>query len=108
MKLKRLAAFVLVLLLAAGDIAFAKDWYAKTTAKVTIYKSASSSSSQVATVESGQWLFVSEIDDGWAKVSYNGKTGYASSHKVKKTAKAVSGKYNLEMVVHKKECFGMG
>ena len=89
MKLKRLLALVLMLLLAAGDVVLADDWYAKTKDKVTLYKSASSSSSTVATIESGQWLFVSGIKDGWAKVSYNGKTGFVSSSKVKKTAKAV-------------------
>ena len=89
MKLKRLLALALVILSLMGDIALANDYYAKTTSSTTIYKSASSSSSKVTDIESGQWLFVSDIKDGWAKVSYNGKTGYVASHKVKKTAKAV-------------------
>ena len=89
MKLKRALALMLMLLLAFGDIVLAEDWYAKSTAKVTIYKSASTSAKEVTTLESGKYLFISEIKDGWAKVSYNGKTGYAPSGKVKKIVKAV-------------------
>ena len=89
MKLKRLVALTLVLLLACCDAAFAKDYYAKAKKDTVIYKKASSSSDKITTVESGSWLFVTETEDGWAKVKYNGKTGYTSSSHVKKTAKAV-------------------
>ena len=89
MKIRRLLALVLMMILLASDSALANDWFGKTTGKTTIYKKASSSSATVTSVESDQWLYISEIKDGWAKVNYNGKVGYTASHKVKKRCKAV-------------------
>ncbi|MBO7385376.1 MAG: SH3 domain-containing protein [Clostridia bacterium] len=86
---KRILALFMAILCLLADIALAEDYYAKITDKTTVYASASTSSSKLGSVDSGTWVFWSATKDGWAKISLNGKTGYVSTSKVKKTAKAV-------------------
>lgn len=91
MKLKRLLAVILLVVLLIGDSALAEDYqyYAKATADTQVYKSASTDSSKMGTLKKGTWVTMTQSGSDWAKITLNGKTGYCKLSKVKKSVKKV-------------------
>lgn len=60
-------------------MAFAENNYRVTSSsRLNVRKSPSTSSAVLGTFESGQQIEVVSLSNGWAKVMYNGKTGYVS------------------------------
>ena len=58
-------------------VAFAENNYKVTSSScLNVMKSPSTSSAILGTFESGQQIEGVSISNGWAKVRYNGKTGY--------------------------------
>lgn len=60
-------------------------YYVTTTAGLILRSKASTSSSKILTMPYGAAISVSSISNGWAKCTYNGKSGYCSTSYISKT-----------------------
>ncbi|MCM1517043.1 MAG: SH3 domain-containing protein [Pseudoflavonifractor sp.] len=77
MKLRKVTLLIALMLGAVS--AFAENNYHVTSSsRLNVRKSASTSASVLGTFNSGQEIEVLSVSNGWAKVKFNGKTGYVS------------------------------
>ena len=77
MRFKRLVSTLITVLIVV--VAYAENNYKVTSSsRLNVRKSPSTSAAVLGTFESGQQIEVVSISNGWAKVKYNGKTGYVS------------------------------
>ncbi len=83
---KLLAVLLLLATLMSCFAAFAEDWVAVVTKKSTVYKSASTSSKVLGTLNKNQMLVLKDAKSGWAKVTLNGATGYMALDNLKKSS----------------------
>lgn len=77
MRFKRVVSALMMALIVV--VAFAENNYkVMSSSRLNVRKSPSTSSAVLGTFESGQQIEVVSLSNGWAKVKYNGKTGYVS------------------------------
>lgn len=77
MKLRRVT--LLIALMLSTMTVFAENNYRVTSSsRLNVRKSASTSATVLGTFNSGQEIEVLSVSNGWAKVKFNGKTGYVS------------------------------
>lgn len=86
----------------SGGTTTGKTTYYKVTASggLRLRKKASTNSTKLCTIPKGTKLYPTSISNGWAKVTYNGKTGYCSTKYLKKyTSDSTSTSSEVNMVV---------
>lgn len=77
MKLRKVTLLIALMLSVAS--VFAENNYRVTSSsRLNVRKSASTSATVLGTFNSGQEIEVLSVSNGWAKVKFNGKTGYVS------------------------------
>lgn len=76
----RLKTFALLtaLMIGVGTVFADSNYRVTSSSRLNVRKSPSTSGAVLGTFQSGQEIEVISIDRGWAKVKYNGKTGYVS------------------------------
>ncbi len=77
MKIKRFVSAIIMALIVVAASA-ENNYKVTSSSRLNVRKSPSTSAAVLGTFSSGQQIEVISISKGWAKVKYNGKTGYVS------------------------------
>lgn len=77
MRFKRLVSTLMMALIVVAALA-ENNYKVTSSSRLNVRKSPSTSAAVLGTFESGQQIEVVSVNNGWAKVKYNGKTGYVS------------------------------
>ncbi|MCM1074085.1 MAG: SH3 domain-containing protein [Ruminococcus sp.] len=77
MKLRK-ATLLTALILGVASVFAENNYRVTSSSRLNVRKSASTSASVLGTFNSGQEIEVLLVSNGWAKVKFNGKTGYVS------------------------------
>lgn len=77
MKLRK-ATLLTALILGVASVFAENNYRVTSSSRLNVRKSASTSSTVLGTFNSGQEIEVLSVSNGWAKVKFNGKTGYVS------------------------------
>lgn len=79
MKLRKVTSLI-ALILGVVSVLAENNYRVTSSSMLNVRKSASTSATVLGTFESGQQIEVVSLSNGWAKVKYNGKTGYVSEN----------------------------
>ncbi len=88
MKISRIIATLALALVVVTAMA-ENNYKVTSSSRLNVRKSPSSTGQILGTFESGQQIEVLNIDKGWAKVKFNGKTGYVSAKYITELPKPV-------------------
>ncbi|MCM1140596.1 MAG: SH3 domain-containing protein [Muribaculum sp.] len=77
MKLRK-ATLLIALMIGAVSVFAENNYRVTSSSRLNVRKSASTSATVLGTFNSGQEIEVLSVSNGWAKVKFNGKTGYVS------------------------------
>lgn len=77
MKLRK-ATLLTALILGVASVFAENNYRVTSSSRLNVRKSASTSATVLGTFNSGQEIEVLSVSNGWAKVKFNGKTGYVS------------------------------
>lgn len=79
-----------------------ETYYVTTQAGLSLRSSASTSSTRLLTIPYGAAISVSSISNGWAKCTYNGRSGYCSTQYISKNKPVISPGNNNGFVINGK------
>ncbi len=95
MKLRK-ASILIALMIGVASVFAENNYRVTSSSRLNVRKSPSASSVILGTFQSGQEIEVLSVNKGWAKVKYNGKTGYVNVKYITPLPKKETSKSELE------------